>query len=56
MTPKQTTAKSGMAVTQGSTVTSTGMIQLEVLLKDILLKLTEETFFLSVSTAWKLII
>lgn len=31
----QTTAKNGMAVTQGPTVTSTGMIGLDVMLKDV---------------------
>jgi len=52
----RTAAKSGMAVTRGPTVTSTGMIWLEVLLKDVLLKITEEPFFLSVRKRWKMII
>lgn len=44
MTPKQTTAKNGMAVTQGPTVTSTGMIQSEVPLEDIV-KAHRRAFF-----------
>jgi len=45
VTLKQTGAKNGMAVTEGPTVTSTGMIQFEVPLEDVVKAHRRVSFF-----------